>query len=100
MTGSVPPVGGWRTPPTANDIDFEIKGQEMQYVEIELDPGESAIAEAGAMMFKDSHIGMDTVFGGGGRQAGRYPWHAGCSRQASADRREPVHDRVHARGAR
>ncbi len=70
MTGSVPPVGGWRTPPTANDIDFEIKGQEMQYVEIELDPGESAIAEAGAMMFKDSHIGMDTVFGGGGRQQG------------------------------
>lgn len=46
-----------------DDIDFEIKGQEMQFVEIELDPGESAIAEAGAMMMKDSHITMDTVFG-------------------------------------
>lgn len=48
-----------------DDIDFEIKGQEMQFVEIELDPGESAIAEAGAMMMKNSHITMDTVFGDG-----------------------------------
>lgn len=51
-----------------DDIDFEIKGQEMQFVEIELDPGESAIAEAGAMMMKDSHITMDTVFGDGSNQ--------------------------------
>jgi len=49
----------------SDDIDFEIKGAEMQFVEIELDPGESAIAEAGAMMFKDAHITMDTVFGDG-----------------------------------
>lgn len=48
-----------------DDIDFEIKGQEMQFVEIELDPGESAIAEAGAMMMKNSSITMDTVFGDG-----------------------------------
>ncbi len=48
-----------------DDIDFEIKGAEMQFVEIELDPGESAIAEAGAMMFKASSITMDTVFGDG-----------------------------------
>ncbi|NRA87515.1 MAG: AIM24 family protein, partial [Rhizobiales bacterium] len=45
-----------------DDIDFEIKGQEMQFVEIELDPGESAIAEAGAMMMKNSHITMYIVF--------------------------------------
>ncbi|MBI1384797.1 MAG: TIGR00266 family protein [Rhizobiales bacterium] len=49
----------------ADDIDFEIKGAEMQFVEIELDPGESAIAEAGAMMFKDAAISMDTIFGDG-----------------------------------
>ncbi len=48
-----------------DDIDFEIKGQEMQFVEIELDPGESAIAEAGAMMMKNSNITMDSVFGDG-----------------------------------
>ena len=48
-----------------DDIDFAIHGQEMQFVEIELDPGESAIAEAGALMFKDSSVQMDTVFGDG-----------------------------------
>lgn len=49
----------------ADDIDFEIKGQELQFLEIELDPGESAIAEAGAMVWKDASIGMTTVFGDG-----------------------------------
>ena len=49
----------------ADDIDFEIKGQELQFVEIELDPGESAVAEAGAMVWKDASIAMTTVFGDG-----------------------------------
>jgi uncharacterized protein (TIGR00266 family) len=51
----------------ADDIDYEIKGVEMQFVEIELDPGESAIAEAGAMMFKPASVRMDTVFGDGSK---------------------------------
>lgn len=46
-------------------IDFRIVGHEMQFVEIGLDPGESAIAEAGALMFKDASVQMDTVFGDG-----------------------------------
>lgn len=68
-SGSVPTVGGGgQRPPAGNDeIDYSIQGQEMQFVEIELDPGESAIAEAGAMMFKDASIEMDTVFGDGSR---------------------------------
>lgn len=49
----------------SDDIDFEIKGQELQFLEIELDPGESAIAEAGAMVWKDASISMTTVFGDG-----------------------------------
>ena len=49
----------------ADDIDFDIKGQELQFVEIELDPGESAIAEAGAMVWKDTAVEMTTVFGDG-----------------------------------
>jgi uncharacterized protein (TIGR00266 family) len=54
----------------SDDVDFEIKGQELQFVEIELDPGESAVAEAGAMVWKDSSIEMTTVFGdGSGGQA-------------------------------
>ena len=49
----------------ADDIDFEIKGQELQFLEIELDPGESAVAEAGAMVWKDASVNMSTVFGDG-----------------------------------
>lgn len=49
----------------ADDIDFEIKGQELQFLEIELDPGESAVAEAGALVWKDGTVGMTTVFGDG-----------------------------------
>ncbi|TRW14307.1 TIGR00266 family protein [Glacieibacterium frigidum] len=57
----------------ADDIDFEIKGQELQFVEIELDPGESAVAEAGAFVWKDARIGMTTVFGdGSGEQGGGF----------------------------
>nr|WP_256444122.1 AIM24 family protein [Sulfurovum mangrovi] len=47
----------------ADEIDYEIFGEDIQYVEIELDPEESAISEAGAMMYKDVSIVMDTVFG-------------------------------------
>ena len=45
-------------------IDFKIHGHEMQFVEIELDPGESAIAEAGSMMFKSASVEMKTIFDG------------------------------------
>ena len=51
-------------------VDFEIKGAEMQFVEVELDPGEAAIGEAGSMMFMDAGIEMDTVFGDGSSQQG------------------------------
>ncbi|MGB1110926.1 MAG: TIGR00266 family protein [Gammaproteobacteria bacterium] len=54
----------------AHDIDFEIGGEEMQFVEIELDPGESVVAEAGSMMFKDASIGMEAVFGDGTESRG------------------------------
>ncbi len=44
-------------------IDYEIKGAEMQFVEVALDPGEAAIGEAGSLMYMDAGIEMDTVFG-------------------------------------
>ncbi|MGZ5180014.1 MAG: TIGR00266 family protein [Ramlibacter sp.] len=54
-------------------IDYEIRGAEMQFVEIELDPGEAAVGEAGSMMFMDAGIAMDTVFGdGSGNQGGLF----------------------------
>ena len=46
-------------------VDYEIKGSEMQFVEVELDPGEAAVGEAGSLFFMDAGIGMDTVFGDG-----------------------------------
>ena len=46
-------------------IDYDIFGDDMQYVEIELDPGEAAIGEAGMMMYMQDGIDMDTVFGDG-----------------------------------
>jgi uncharacterized protein (TIGR00266 family) len=54
-----PPLGGR----TAHEVDFEIFGNEMQYVEITLDPGETVIAEAGSMMYASSTIKMESVFG-------------------------------------
>jgi uncharacterized protein (TIGR00266 family) len=49
-------------------VDYEIKGSEMQFVEVELDPGEAAIGEAGSLMFMDAGIEMDTVFGDGAQK--------------------------------
>lgn len=55
----------------AHDIDFRIFGEEMQCVEIELDPEETAIAESGAFMMMDDGIQMQTIFGdGSGQQKG------------------------------
>ncbi len=65
--GSVPSILAPRRASANDAIEFEIKGHEMQFVEIELDPGESAIAEAGAMMFKQAPITLDTVFGDGSK---------------------------------
>jgi uncharacterized protein (TIGR00266 family) len=49
-------------------VDYTIHGEEMQYVEIELDLGESAVAEAGALMHKDAEVEMTTIFGDGSGQ--------------------------------
>jgi uncharacterized protein (TIGR00266 family) len=53
---------------TNHEIDFKIYGEELQFVEIELDPGETAIAESGAMMMMDDGIQMETIFGDGSQQ--------------------------------
>jgi len=52
----------------AHEIDYQIFGEEMQYVEIELDPNEAVVAEAGSFMMMDSGIEMDTIFGDGSNQ--------------------------------
>jgi len=52
----------------AHEIDYHIYGEEMQYVEIELDPQEVVIAEAGSFMMMDNGIKMETIFGDGSKQ--------------------------------
>ena len=61
-----PPIAAGRA---AHEIDYEIFGDEMQFVEITLDPQEACIAEAGAFMYKDSGIQMETIFGDGSKKS-------------------------------
>ncbi|MFN8298407.1 MAG: TIGR00266 family protein [Chitinophagales bacterium] len=55
---------------TNHEIDYRIFGEEMQCVEVELDPQETVVAEAGAFMYKDAPIQMQTIFGDGSNQGG------------------------------
>jgi uncharacterized protein (TIGR00266 family) len=69
------PSAGPPPPPTAagrraHDIDFVIHGSEMQFVEVELDPGEAAVAEAGVMMYMTQGINLETIFGDGSKSSG------------------------------
>ena len=63
-----PTSGGRR----AHEVDYDIVGAEMQFVEVELDPGEGAIAEAGSMMYMTGGIQMTTIFGDGSSQGGGF----------------------------
>lgn len=55
----------------AHEVEFKIIGGDMQFVEIMLDPNEAIIAEAGAMMYMDNSIKMDTIFGDGSGNEGK-----------------------------
>ncbi|MGG2063800.1 MULTISPECIES: TIGR00266 family protein [unclassified Bacillus (in: firmicutes)] len=56
----------------AHEIEYKLYGDDMQFVEIELDPQESVVAEAGAMMMMEDNIEMETVFGDGSAQTGGF----------------------------
>ena len=51
-----------------HEVDFEILGDDMQFVKVELDPGEAVVGEAGAMMYIEDGIQMQTIFGDGSAQ--------------------------------
>ncbi|MGC4376969.1 TIGR00266 family protein [Fictibacillus sp. Mic-4] len=53
-----------------HEIDYKLYGDDMQFVEVELDPDETVIAEAGALMMMDQDIRMETIFGDGTNQGG------------------------------
>ncbi len=56
----------------SHEIDYRLYGDDMQFVEIELDPGETVIAEAGSLMMMDDGIRMETIFGDGSNQGGGF----------------------------
>ena len=58
--------------PTMHEIDYKIFGDDMQFVEVELDPNEATVAEAGGMMYMDDGIEMETIFGDGSAQQGGF----------------------------
>ena len=52
-------------------VDYKVYGAEMQFVEVELDPQEAAVGEAGSMFYMERGINMETIFGdGSGQQSG------------------------------
>lgn len=55
-----------------HEIDYRVIGDDLQCVEIELDPGESVIAEAGSLMMMDSSMKMETIFGDGSNNQGGF----------------------------
>ena len=52
-----------------HEIDYKIIGEDLQFVEIELDPNEAVVAEAGGMMYMDDGIEMETIFGDGAQKS-------------------------------
>jgi uncharacterized protein (TIGR00266 family) len=56
--------------PPMHEIDYKVMGDDLQFVEVELDPGEAALAEAGGMMYMDDGIEMQTIFGDGSAPSG------------------------------
>jgi uncharacterized protein (TIGR00266 family) len=55
-----------------HEIDYRVVGEDLQYVEVELDPGEATVAEAGGMMYMDDGIEMETIFGDGSAKQGGF----------------------------
>src|SRR5687768_14399101 len=54
--------------PAMHEVDYKIFGDDMQFVEVELDPQEAVVAEAGGMMYMEDGIDMETIFGDGSQQ--------------------------------
>jgi uncharacterized protein (TIGR00266 family) len=63
--GFVPPPPPPAGPAPSHEIDYKINGEELQYVEITLDPGEACISESGAMLYVETDIAMKQLFGDG-----------------------------------
>ena len=69
MQDNAPPViGASLRSQTMHEIDYKVFGDDLQFVEVELDPNEAVVAEAGGMMYMEDGIEMETIFGDGSQQ--------------------------------
>ncbi len=78
-----------------HEVDYQIVGDDMQMVEIELDPGETVIAEAGAMNYMEDGIAFEARMGDGSKPDQGLMGKLFCRRQARAHRRIALHDPLH-----
>ena len=70
MQDNTPPViGASLRSQTMHEIDYKVFGDDLQFVEVELDPNEAVVAEAGGMMYMEDGIEMETIFGDGSQQS-------------------------------
>src|SRR5262245_44306808 len=70
MQNNLPPIIGaaTRASQQMHKIDYQVYGDDLQFVDVELDPNEAVVAEAGGMMYMDDGIEMETIFGDGSQQ--------------------------------
>jgi uncharacterized protein (TIGR00266 family) len=69
MSNNLPPIiGAGNRSGIMHEVDYQIYGDDLQFVEVELDPSEAVVAEAGGMMYMDDGIEMETIFGDGSQQ--------------------------------
>jgi uncharacterized protein (AIM24 family) len=78
----------------AHEIDYHIYGEEMQYVEIELDPQEIVVAEAGSFMMMENGIKMETIFGDGSQDQQQGIFGKLLSAGKRVYRRKFIHDGI------
>ena len=71
LPAAAPPPAAYAAPavPRAQEIDYRVVGEDLQFVEVGLDPGESVVAEAGALMYMTAGVQMETIFGDGSAQS-------------------------------
>jgi uncharacterized protein (TIGR00266 family) len=69
MSNNLPPIiGAGNRSGVMHEVDYQIYGDDLQFVEVELDQSEAVVAEAGGMMYMDDGIEMETIFGDGSQQ--------------------------------
>jgi len=69
MSNNLPPIiGAGASAGIMHEVDYQIYGDDLQFVEVELDPNEAVVAEAGGMMYMDDGIDMETIFGDGSQR--------------------------------